>query len=289
MEGLKLKKYLHTTHKKFDPLALMLSFVGLAAVIYALGLKEDISTFLDLRSFLVVVCGTLASILFQFDFRACASSVKLIFSSFWGTPGRKIANTITELDRTIIGNGRLNQLREGEKINGELLNDIIYMHKHGLFFEEIDEFVTSRVRDEILKRKVAVDLLRRAAIVAPALGLFGTVIGLIGVLKSLDDPSAIGPSMSLALMTTAYGAGLGSMIFTPLSGRLEHHNAVYLFAHEQLLNKIGILIKREDNSIDSQFVTKADFSIESGRKKQDVNVQANNNRDDVSTQGESLQ
>ncbi|MDE1464239.1 MotA/TolQ/ExbB proton channel family protein [Spartinivicinus poritis] len=254
MEGLNLKKYLHTTSKKFDPFALIIGLGGFAAVGYALGLKEDINTFLDLRSLLIVICGTFASILFQFDFRSCASSLKLVLSSFFGTPGRKITNTLIELDRTIIANGKLTELREGESINGELLNDIIYMHKQGLFFEEIDEFVTSRIRDQILKRKVSVDILRRAAIIAPALGLFGTVIGLIGVLRSLNDPSEIGPSMSLALMTTAYGAGLGSIVFTPLSGRLEHHNSIYLAAHEQLLNKIGILIKREENSIDAQFL-----------------------------------
>jgi chemotaxis protein MotA len=262
MEGFKLKKYLHTTSNKFDPFALIVSFGGLGAVVYALGLSEDIHTFLDLRSFLVVICGTFASILFQFDFKSCASSMKLIFQSFFGTPGKRLINTITELDRTIIGSGKLTELREGESIDGELLNDIVYMHKQGLFFEEIDEFVTSRVRDEILGRRVAVDLLRRAAIIAPSLGLFGTVIGLIGVLRSLSDPSGIGPSMSLALMTTAYGAGLGSMIFTPLSGRLEHHNIIYLAVHEQLLNKIGILIKREENSLDSQFVSGAEFSVD---------------------------
>ncbi|WP_163832369.1 MotA/TolQ/ExbB proton channel family protein [Spartinivicinus ruber] len=260
MEGLKLKKYLHTTNKKFDPFALIIGFGGFVAVGYALGLKEDINTFLDLRSLLIVICGTFASILFQFDFRSCASSVKLVLGSFFGTPGRKVNNTLIELDRAIIGNGKLTELREGENINGELLNDIIYMHKQGLFFEEIDEFVTSRIRDEILKRKVSVDILRRAAIIAPALGLFGTVIGLIGVLRSLNDPSEIGPSMSLALMTTAYGAGLGSIVFTPLSGRLEHHNIIYLAAHEQLLNKIGILIKREENSIDSQFLSETEFN-----------------------------
>jgi chemotaxis protein MotA len=57
--------------------------------------------------------------------------------------------------------------------------------------------------------------------------------------------------MSLALMTTAYGAGLASLIFTPLAGRLEHHNHIFLECHKQILSKIGILIQRDDRSMDS--------------------------------------
>jgi chemotaxis protein MotA len=125
------------------------------------------------------------------------------------------------------------------------------MHHQGLLFEEIDEFVTSRVADQYLSRKIAVEVLRKGVLVAPAFGLFGTVMGLIGVLKTLSDPSNIGGSMSLALMTTAYGAGLSSLVFTPLAGRLEHHNMIYLDVHQQILSKIGILLKREERTLEA--------------------------------------
>ena len=59
--------------------------------------------------------------------------------------------------------------------------------------------------------------------------------------------------MSLALMTTAYGAALSSLIFTPLAGRLDHHNTIYLSAHEQLLNKVSILLKREERNLTTHF------------------------------------
>jgi chemotaxis protein MotA len=74
-------------------------------------------------------------------------------------------------------------------------------------------------------------------------------MGLIGVLKTLSDPSKIGVSMSLALMTTAYGAALGSLVFTPLAGRLEHHNAIFLEIHKQILSKIGVLLNRQERDI----------------------------------------
>jgi chemotaxis protein MotA len=82
------------------------------------------------------------------------------------------------------------------------------------------------------------------------------VIGLIEVLQSLEDPTKIGPAMSLALMTTAFGSILGSLVFTPLAGRLEHHNIVYVETHKLLMNRVSILLKREDRRLDSMVMNK---------------------------------
>lgn len=249
MKGLDQKKYIVQTRRKFDPIALGLSLVGLIGVVASVAMGASPQSYLDLRSIFVVVGGTLASILFQFDFGASFESLKLVLRSFLGTPGQHLVSSMSKLDQAILNDIALKDLKSSDHISGELLNDIVYMHTKGLLYEEIDEFVCSRVRDEFLARKVAVELMRKAGMIAPALGLFGTVIGLVGVLRSLSDPSQIGPSMSLALMTTAYGAALGSLVFTPLAGRLEHHNTIYLEYHEQLLAKVHILLKRGERNM----------------------------------------
>ena len=56
---------------------------------------------------------------------------------------------------------------------------------------------------------------------APAFGLIGTIIGLINMLKQLDNPSAIGPGMAVALVTTFYGAMFANLIFIPIAGKLK--------------------------------------------------------------------
>lgn len=252
MEGLKIKKYLQITRKRFDPLALVFSFTGLIIVVIATGVIADPKKLLDLRSIAIVFGGTIASILFQFDFSTTFRTMILIFRSFLGTPEKPVIRVVKELDRAILKDKQLSDLREGKELSGELLNDIVYMSQQKLLFDEIDAFVTSRVSDEFLERKIAVNLLNRAAIIAPSLGLFGTVIGLIGLLSSLSNPAQIGPSMALALMTTAYGAGLGSLIFTPLAGRIEHHNEIYIEVHKQILSKVGILLNREERQFDSE-------------------------------------
>lgn len=64
---------------------------------------------------------------------------------------------------------------------------------------------------------------------APGFGMIGTLIGLINMLKELDDPDALGPGMSTALITTFYGSLLANLIFTPMSKKLKYmHDVEYL-------------------------------------------------------------
>jgi chemotaxis protein MotA len=57
--------------------------------------------------------------------------------------------------------------------------------------------------------------------VAPAMGMIGTLIGLVAMLSNMDDPKSIGPAMAVALLTTLYGAVLANMVALPMSAKLE--------------------------------------------------------------------
>lgn len=64
---------------------------------------------------------------------------------------------------------------------------------------------------------------------APGFGMIGTLIGLINMLSKLDDPSTLGPSMSVALVTTLYGSLLANLFFSPISNKLRtRHDEEYL-------------------------------------------------------------
>ncbi|STO99006.1 Chemotaxis protein MotA [Grimontia hollisae] len=57
--------------------------------------------------------------------------------------------------------------------------------------------------------------------VAPAMGMIGTLIGLVAMLSNMDDPKAIGPAMAVALLTTLYGAMLANMVAIPIANKLR--------------------------------------------------------------------
>ncbi len=264
MNGLKEKKYLSVSKKRFDPITVFFS-VGLltAVLITAIGIdtglgigSDHIILFNDFRSFFFVVGGTIGILLFQFDLETFLHTFMLVIRSFIANPVKYLNPVMEELDEAIIKGSSIFDLREGKDITGELLNDIVFMAKEKLFYEEIEDFVSNRVATIFLARKIAVALLNKGSKIAPALGLLGTVIGLIEVLQSLEDPTKIGPAMSLALMTTAFGSVLGSLVFTPLAGRLEHHNSMYVETHKLLMNRVSVLLQREERQLDEMKMNK---------------------------------
>jgi chemotaxis protein MotA len=248
----KEKPFLGKPKSFFDPLSVWISIVLIAAVLLAAvnthneSEFEGMLLFSDFRSLFFVVGGTLGCLLFQFDFMTLIRAFMLSIYSLFSNPLKEINALIFELDEAIIKGTSLFKLREGNEISGDLLNDIVHMLKEKLLYDEIDALIANKIATGFLLKQSAVTLLHKGSKIAPALGLLGTVIGLIEVLQSLEDPANIGPAMSLALMTTAFGSILGSFVFTPLAGRLEYHNSLYLETHRLMMNRIKVLLHREE-------------------------------------------
>ena len=81
---------------------------------------------------------------------------------------------------------------------------------------------------------------------APAFGMIGTLIGLVGMLATMEDPSSIGANMAVALITTFYGALLANVLFLPMAGKLKVYTANELLMKEITIE--GILsIQSGDN------------------------------------------
>jgi chemotaxis protein MotA len=81
---------------------------------------------------------------------------------------------------------------------------------------------------------------------APAMGMTGTLIGLVQMLMRMNDPSTIGPSMSVALVTTFYGVILANLIFLPIAGKLRRLSTQELLVKQLIINGI-ISIQSGDN------------------------------------------
>ena len=65
---------------------------------------------------------------------------------------------------------------------------------------------------------------------APAMGMIGTLVGLVAMLQNMEDPASIGPKMAVALLTTLYGALIANGITTPLAKKLSaRSNEILLY------------------------------------------------------------
>lgn len=81
------------------------------------------------------------------------------------------------------------------------------------------------------------------------MGMIGTLIGLVQMLRTLNDPASIGPAMAVALLTTFYGAVLAFLIFNPISEKLEDRTKQEEILIEIIVNGIDGITKGLNQSV----------------------------------------
>jgi chemotaxis protein MotA len=103
--------------------------------------------------------------------------------------------------------------------------------------------------DEIESRRLrhqgVIGVWRSLAEAAPAMGMIGTIIGLVQMFANMDDPSKIGPGMAVAMLTTLYGIVLGSGIAAPIAGRLESLSETELAWQSTATKQLELLAREE--------------------------------------------
>ena len=88
------------------------------------------------------------------------------------------------------------------------------------------------------RHETGVGMMMALADVAPAMGMIGTLIGLVAMLSNMDDPKAIGPAMAVALLTTLYGAFLANVIAIPIANKLKLRMAEEKLNQELILDAV---------------------------------------------------
>jgi len=223
--------------------------VGFGMIAAAIAFGGAPLAFLDWPSLLIVLGGTLAVTTVCFSFEEMKRAQIVIFNTLFRrdtAPGRAAALTLQLADQAR-KNGHLSLqalLRSGDlhPFQRRALQLVI----DGVGPDEIERILRQDLHAMVGRHSKSASVLRKAAEVAPAMGLIGTLVGLVQMLGSLNDPASIGPSMALALLTTLYGAVLANMVFAPLAAKLERNSE-----EEALLNQIHILaavsIGRKEN------------------------------------------
>src|SRR5690625_1286641 len=81
-------------------------------------------------------------------------------------------------------------------------------------------------------------IVEKAGEYAPAWGMIGTLIGLVLMLSSLDDPASLGPNMAVALLTTLYGTVLANLVFLPMASKLANKTEEEVYVRQIIIEGI---------------------------------------------------
>ena len=91
--------------------------------------------------------------------------------------------------------------------------------------------------------------------IAPAMGMIGTLVGLVAMLGNMADPKAIGPAMAVALLTTLYGAMIANTIFAPIVTKMKGYSLYESIYREMIITGLQLISRGESGrNIQDQLV-----------------------------------
>lgn len=209
-------------------IASVVGLIGaLALIVMAMG---DPGPFVDTASILIVFGGSIMATLYRSTLPEFLGFAGVMGKAFGGYPDKPddLIVQLAELATIARKDGMI--ALEGQEIKNKFLAKGIAMLVDGTDGKLIRTSL-ERENDQMKSRHASgAGFFEAWAEIAPAMGMIGTLVGLVLMLGNMSDPKAIGPAMAVALLTTMYGAIIANVLFMPLLTKLEgytQYEAVY--------------------------------------------------------------
>ncbi len=221
-------------------IATLIGLLGASGLIIgAIAMGGGVGGFIDIPSVLIVIGGTFAVTFVMFPLKTVLNSFKIAMKTFLGSspdPRESITQLVGLADTA-----RKESLVALEKIT---LDDPFMARGVLLVADGTDESVVrsvmeSEIQSMIKRHRTGQGVFKGMGTFSPAFGMIGTLIGLVRMLQNLEDPSAIGPAMAVALLTTFYGAVLSNVFFLPMANKLAERSQEE--AHSMEITMEGVL------------------------------------------------
>ncbi|MCK7459505.1 flagellar motor protein PomA [Idiomarina aminovorans] len=217
-------------------IATLVGIIGaIGFVIMAMILGGDVTLYLDTRSIFIVFGGSLFVTLSNFTLSQFLGTGKVVIKAFSFKiehPQELIDNAVEMADSA--RKGGFLALEEAE-ISNKFFRKGVDMLVDGHDAEVVRQTLSKDIKMSFSRHEEGARVFKILSDVSPAMGMIGTLIGLVAMLANMDDPKAIGPAMAVALLTTLYGAFLANVIAIPLANKL------LLRAEQEKLNQQLIL------------------------------------------------
>jgi chemotaxis protein MotA len=205
------------------------TLIGLIGAFLTIGLAILIGgvpgAFFNPASLIIVFVGTLLVTLIKFSLNQFLGAAKVAYNAFM----YKVADPEELIERAVelANEARANGLLalEDAEVEDEFLKKAINLLVDGYDVDVVKSILTKDLELTLKRHRDGQAIFKAIGDVAPAMGMIGTLIGLVQMLSAMDDPKQIGPAMAVALLTTLYGAIIANMFALPIANKLELRSA----------------------------------------------------------------
>ncbi len=213
------------------------TIVGLIAafglMVSAIMQGSSLLIFIDIAALTIVIGGTLGTVLVHFPFGDILGAIKVASKAFMHKTHAP-TDTISRLI-TYAGKARKEGILSLQSVMNEIDDEFflkgLQMAVDGQEPEALKEMLEREIEYVMERHDKGAEIFSTFGAYSPAMGMIGTLIGLVQMLQTMDDPSTIGPAMAVALLTTFYGAIIANVIAIPIAGKLKLRSA------SEVLNK----------------------------------------------------
>lgn len=203
-------------------LATLIGILGaFSIVLSAMILGGSALIFVNVPSILIVIGGSTFVVLMKFTLGQFLSALTVAGKSFKfkSEEPLELIEQVTELADAARKGGLLSL--EGKEVGNDFLQKGITLLVDGHDPEVVRSVLNKDMKQGISRHEWGAKIFSAIGDVGPAMGMIGTLIGLVQMLSAMDDPKSIGPAMAVALLTTLYGAMLATMVALPISDKLS--------------------------------------------------------------------
>jgi chemotaxis protein MotA len=202
-------------------LATLVGLVGaLGIVLTAMLMGGSFSMYFDLPAVLIVFVGSIFVVLIKFSLGQFLGAIRVALKafSFDQVRPRELIDEVVQIADAARKGGLLSL--EGRRCSNEFLDKGVQLLVDGHDAEVRRGLLAKDLRQTIERHEWGAKIFKALGEVSPAMGMIGTLVGLVAMLGNMDEPKKIGPAMGVALLTTLYGAVLANMVALPIADKL---------------------------------------------------------------------
>ncbi|MDP4153156.1 MAG: motility protein A [Bacillota bacterium] len=198
---------------------------GTVFIITSILLTGDLRTYFDVSSIMIVVGGTVASTFVSYSRNQLKSIIPMVKKAFKNPKIDYNADIDQIIDLANIARKEGLLSLEGSTFNDPFLQKGVELIIDGTDPELVKDILETDIDYTSSRHQMGQQVFGSMAQFAPAYGMIGTLVGLINMLRLLNDPSKVGPNMGVALITTFYGVILANLLFIPMANKLKAQSA----------------------------------------------------------------
>lgn len=223
---------------------------GFGLMIIAMMSGGGLAWFVDGPSVMIVLGGTFGAVLINYPISELLGVIKVAKNAFRGKKQQAdlVINQLVEMSKISRRDGliSLQRLIKENRERDPFLIKAINLVVDGVDPLHVSEILQTEIDFLGERHRLGAEIFTTMGNFAPAMGLVGTLIGLVQMLKQMNNPGSIGPAMAVALITTFYGVILANLVFLPIAGKLKTKSSQELLLKQLIIN--GILsIQSGDN------------------------------------------